>query len=265
MAISIKGEDILLGFKKIGIAKNDKLIVHSSLSSFGQVVNGAKTVVLSLQRAVGTGGLIMMPTFTYGHEPFDVHLTPSKAGRITEVFRLSSSVFRSEHPGFSVAVWGANASEFAKGHDSDVGIGRETPIHRMIESGAKILLLGVDQTSNSSLHLAQDLAQAPYLNRYRMTEVIEADGSRRPFRMRRAGCSLGFEKIQPIIDRSGIENRVMIGSALVRILPGIQFIDLSVALLREDPGFLLCDRQECSSCAEAREMIRAIKTKKKSN
>lgn len=263
MASLVTTKDMIDGFKETGVLQNDKLVVHSSLSSFGKVEGSALVVINALQRIVGYGGVLMMPTFTYGHEPFDIRHTPSKTGKITEVFRLLPNVIRSKHPGFSFAAWGAKASNFVAGHDTEVGIGRGTPIHRIIEEGAKILLIGVDQTANSTLHLAQDLAQVPYLNRYRMTEIVEADGKLRLFRIRRAGCSLGFNKIQLTIDKAKIEKRIMIGKSMVRVLLGASLLKLAIDLFKEEPGSLLCDQKECPSCEEAREMIAAYPTQRK--
>ena len=256
MTTHVTIKDIIAGLEKSGIEQNDRLMVHCSLSSFGWVDGGEQTLITALQRAVGIGGVVMMPTFTYGQEPFDRSCTPSRTGIISEAFRLSPDVIRSEHPGFSVAIWGRKAADLAAGHRTEAGVGRDTPLHRLIEHNGKILLMGVDQLANSTFHLAQDLAQVPYLGRFRMTEIVEPGGKRIPFQIRRAGCSLGFNKAQQTIDLKGIEYRMMIGDSIVRIMPGKTLLNLGVELLQQDPAFLLCDYKDCSSCAEAREKIK---------
>ena len=96
-------------------------------------------------------------------------------------------------------------------HQEKVGIGKDTPIHKMIKQSAKILLLGVDHISNSAIHLAQNLANVPYLERYRTVNVLNNKGIITEFRIRRAGCSKGFNKIIPILNKKNIENYTEIG------------------------------------------------------
>ena len=51
-------------FDQLGLRSNH-LVVHASLSSFGNVEGGAPTVCSALLEAVGGGGTVMMPAFTY--------------------------------------------------------------------------------------------------------------------------------------------------------------------------------------------------------
>ncbi|MEG2254255.1 MAG: AAC(3) family N-acetyltransferase, partial [Vagococcus sp.] len=59
----ITKEMLIKSFKELGLEKNDRLMVHTSLSSFGGIVSGgAQTIIEALMEIVSEEGLIMMPT-----------------------------------------------------------------------------------------------------------------------------------------------------------------------------------------------------------
>jgi len=59
--MTVRLRDLLLGLRDLHLG-NAPVIVHSSLKSFGQVEDGAETVVNALGSVFAT---VMMPTFTY--------------------------------------------------------------------------------------------------------------------------------------------------------------------------------------------------------
>lgn len=61
MKVIIK-DDIVNELKKIGLKKNDVVMVHTSLKSMGYVCGGAQTVIEALLEVVGEEGTVMMPT-----------------------------------------------------------------------------------------------------------------------------------------------------------------------------------------------------------
>ena len=60
----VTGEDIVAGLRDLEVHQGDVVMVHSSLSRFGEVVGGADTVIDALQNVIGPTGLLVMPTFT---------------------------------------------------------------------------------------------------------------------------------------------------------------------------------------------------------
>jgi len=106
---TVTKQDIVAGLQKLGVRSGDVLQVHSSLSSFGQVDGGAETVIGALVEALTDDGTLMLPSYgdfqggEYGKvQPnaviFDVRSSPSKMGRITDVFWRMAGVRRSIHP-----------------------------------------------------------------------------------------------------------------------------------------------------------------------
>lgn len=165
--------------RKLGIQFGDILLVHSSLSRLGWVVGGEQTVVAALLEVVGASGTLVMPTHTpdntnpanWRNPPvpeswwptirnampaFDPSMTPTKSvGRIAETFRKFPGVMRSSHPIGSFAAWGQHAADLVAPHPLEPMFGDPSPIGRLYDLDAKVLLLGVGYDTCTSLHLAE--------------------------------------------------------------------------------------------------------------
>jgi aminoglycoside 3-N-acetyltransferase len=95
------------------VAPDDVLFVHGGMQSALRVAGETReqkmdTVIDALEAAVPEGAL-MLPTFTYSFcadEDFDVELSPSTVGMLSEHFRHRPGVRRTPEPIFSVAVQG---------------------------------------------------------------------------------------------------------------------------------------------------------------
>ena len=60
--MAISHAEIITSLQSIGVASDNPVLVHSSLSALGEVEGGAQTVIESLLAIAGT---IVMPAFTY--------------------------------------------------------------------------------------------------------------------------------------------------------------------------------------------------------
>lgn len=246
------------GFRGLGLDAGDGVLVHSSLSSLGRVDGGAETVVDALRDAVGDHGTVMMPTFTRYDRPYDLDTSPSTVGAITEAFRKRPRAVRSTHPTKSVAAIGPDAASLVADHDPRNSIGPGSPIHRLIdERDGDVLLLGVDHTTNSALHVAERLADLPYRDQLAETTIRRRDGSTETVTVNRVHCSRGFGVVGSVARRFGVGRRGRVGDATARLLDGGVLLSLVVELLDEQPGLLLCDVPDCDRCAYGRRRIAA--------
>lgn len=180
----IVGSELLDDLRYLGVTTGDRLLVHSSMRAIGFVVGGAQTVVQALLDAVGPRGTVVVPTHsglwsepshwsirmpeawwdkiregTPGYHP---RITPTIGmGAIPECLRRWPGFRRSWHPRVSFGAVGAEADELLADHALSAGFGERSPLGRLYERDAKILLLGVGHTSSSALHLAETRAVWP--------------------------------------------------------------------------------------------------------
>ncbi|MGH4122841.1 MAG: aminoglycoside N(3)-acetyltransferase [Clostridium sp.] len=165
----------------LGIKSCDILLVHSSLSSIGWVCGAAQAVVVALKQAINENGTLVMPAHSgsisdpadwenppvpkewlqqiYDSMPaFDVNLTQTRGmGSIAELFRTLPQIYRSNHPQVSFAAQGKFAMDITKDHKLTPQFGMESPIGKMYDLNAKVLLLGVGYDSCTCFHLAESL------------------------------------------------------------------------------------------------------------
>jgi aminoglycoside 3-N-acetyltransferase len=170
-------EDLLA----LGIAPGTTVLVHSSLSALGWVSGGPVAVVQALMDVLTPHGTLVMPAFSGYSDPaywenppvprswvpvihqtmpaFEPETAPTRGmGAIAESFRSWPGVLRSRHPLDSFCAWGSQAERVTADHAMDDGLGEGSPLARLYELGAHVLLLGVGFDSNTSFHLAEHRA-----------------------------------------------------------------------------------------------------------
>ena len=160
------GSRIESDLKNLGVRPGGAVLVHSSLSSLGDVRGGAASVIKARLAVLGPGGTLVMPAHTWecteqGLRNFDSRKTPSCVGLIAERFRKMPRLRRSLHPTHSVAAIGPPASILTDGHETcstPCGVG--TPYEKLLNMGGQVLFLGVNLDSNTTFHAIEAIAGA---------------------------------------------------------------------------------------------------------
>ena len=248
--------EICSGLERLGIGQGSIIVVHSSLSSFGRVEGGAEGLISALRRVVGVDGLIIMPTHAYcfvgraGVTGYDPLRSPSETGVVPATFWRQCDVLRSLHPTHCQAAWGNRAAMVLADHDKRAAVGVDSPLHRAAQWGGVVLQLGVRHTTNTSIHLAESLAEVPYLRLpFRMNWGVEAlvrgrDGSDEIVPLVNGECpgeSKEFGRVESLLAGRGLSREVMIGSCRAVATPLAEMVEVTVAELKRNPCFLLRD------------------------
>jgi aminoglycoside 3-N-acetyltransferase len=120
---------------------------------------------------------IMWRTVTAEQPVWDVVLTASYTGILTEVFRTRYASARSIHPTHSVAGRGPAARTLlARHHIQDTPVSGNSPYGLMCDYQTFILLLGVGLECCTAIHLAEEtIAPGLYLRPKRLSQKFIKD------------------------------------------------------------------------------------------
>ena len=99
--------------RQLGIAPDDILLVHSSLSALGRVEGGADAVIDAILDVLGAKGTLLMPSFPGGGEHqlirngfiFDVRTAQSEMGLISRPFVAGPARFARSTRRTPLPVW----------------------------------------------------------------------------------------------------------------------------------------------------------------
>lgn len=254
MSESVTKDDIFRGLRELGLCRGDVVQVHSSLSSFGRVEGGAEAVIVALMEVLSEAGTLMMPSYgdfqggEYGKAQaegviFDVRTSPSKMGRITDVFWRMPNVRRSIHPTHCTAAWGRQRDEMLAGHERCLqSCGYGTPLWKLKEAGGKILLIGVDHRNNTFIHMIEDTGPTPSTSKIRFEpKVMDYDGKvvAVPTHPHLPGLGRRFAIADEFCRERGVQGEITIGASRLRLIDAAGFYEHAQAKLAEDPLFFV--------------------------
>lgn len=249
-------ESLATDLRLLGVTPRGTLLVHSSLKALGWV-NGAETAVIqALCDVITPEGTLLMPAMSpdltdpvhWGappipqawHEPvrqsmpaFDPKRTPARAmGRIAELFRTWPGVLRSNHPTSSLAAWGTRAETILQDQPLEDPFGENSPLARLYDLEARVLLLGVSFESCTILHLAERRTW-PHQTLIQEGAPLMVDGERRWQRYETAILRVDLlEDAGRHLVETGIARSGTIGSAPSHLLPVRETVDATVSRWR---------------------------------
>ncbi len=255
---TVTKQDIIDGLKQLGLKAGDDVIVHSALTSFGRVEGGADTLIDALLELLTEQGTLLMPCF--GSQPLDIENTPTNLGTVPETFRKRNGVLRSRHPLSSVAAYGKRAKYYVENHEqNECPYTEGSPYVKLAENDGYILLLGVDQDRNTTLHSVEALAKAPYMTPKKGKWIDENGNIREKEYKYCAGPHRNFIGVDPILREKGICKTTKIGNCLVRLMKSKEVFDLLVPMVRENPFLFLSDSEDYWAGVWQKGLVRKIK------
>ncbi len=216
-------EDLLFDLKRNGIKREDTLMIHSSLKSFGNC--RGEDIIAALQETVDKG-LLIFPTHTWAtiredHQVFEAEHTPSCVGALTNIALKTNGFKRSLHPTHSVCAYGVNKDAYL-----DLDLHSTTPVSPQGCFGAlkaydtKILFMGAPLTKNTFIHSIEEEFQVED----RFTDHIYHFTSKgygrtieyympRHYSTKNAHLSEHYQKLLPHLLKQGIAKKTYIGNS----------------------------------------------------
>ncbi|MEW2402840.1 AAC(3) family N-acetyltransferase [Streptomyces sp. NPDC046862] len=185
---------------ELGVRPGGALMVHASLHDTGLRDTEVRNALLDV---LGPDGTLVVPAFTPENSdtstahrrltagltdreasefralmpPFEPDVTPCPSmGVLAECVRTTPGAVRSTHPQTSFAAVGRRAEELLAGHDPHCHLGEGSPLARLYEADAQVLLFRVGFEVCTAFHLGEYRMDPPPPTRtYRC--VVEARGN----------------------------------------------------------------------------------------
>jgi aminoglycoside 3-N-acetyltransferase len=254
-------DSITIGLKELGVVSGDKILVHSSMAAIGDVDGGADTVIDALINAVGPDGMIVVPTFACV-APYDRRTSKTPLGAVSDRLWRRPGAVRSLHPTHSVAAIGKGAEELVKDHEkAPTAYAEGTPYYKLTQMGGKILLLGVDQDRNTTMHAVESIAHSPYLKDIQGTYIDDELQQITIPIADMAGPHRDFIGLDRLFRDRNIMRIGRIGGAVCRLIEAGPMLQVSLEAFQKDPAAVLCENPECKDCVMQRGLIKKARLK----
>jgi aminoglycoside 3-N-acetyltransferase len=246
--------DLIDAFIRLGIRREDTLLVHSSMKAIGEVEGRAETVLDAFIEYMEPG-LLIFPTHswdTIGGDRlvFDPEKEPSCVGILSNLFMKREGVVRSLHPTHSVAALGKEAISFVEGEEHiDTPCGLNGCWHKLYKRAAKILFLGCTLKRNTIIHGVEEwVGIENRLTKHHVPmKIIMPDKSIMDRPMRRHSSpvrdiSFFYDKLEKPLLYKGLAKKGKIGDADSILCDSKGMVNLTADFLKRNHDLFLDDQ-----------------------
>jgi aminoglycoside N3'-acetyltransferase len=242
--------DLVAGFRSLGVEAGDTMLVHSSYKSFGPVDGGPQTVIRALELALDTDGdgTLIMPTFNFDFnkgQAWDVRTTPSKMGVLTEIVRQDPRAKRVFHPFYSFAILGKHA-EMLGSLRYKSAYERGSVFGKLRDLDGKIMVIGLSYNDSMTFfHHIEQMEGVDYRFLKQFTgQVTDANGTTYTdtFEMLVRDIDKGvLTMVDPmgnLMEEQGVIKSAQIGEAAVKLMKANEAYAFTAREMRRDPHLL---------------------------
>ncbi len=253
-------DDVRRVIRAAGLSRRP-LSVHASLRSFGYVEGGAGSIVRGL---LDEGCTVLVPTFSLAFSiPPPEGMRPARnawdyttpvsdlagvgrsytpqtdeingwLGAIPAAVLHMDGRVRGNHPLNSLSAIGPLAHDLIERQRPDDVY---APFERLAALKGSVVLMGVELTSMTLIHLAERSAGRTMFRRW----ANDVDGNAMMVEI--GSCSTGFDRFDPVL--APIEQRITVGQSRWRIFPAGPALVAASDAIRADPTITHCGKEEC--------------------
>jgi aminoglycoside N3'-acetyltransferase len=183
--------------------------------------------------------------------PFDKTKSPCpEMGIVADTFWRLPGVLRSDNNHAFAAV-GPLAEMLTAPHPMDIPHGLDSPIGRVYELNGQVLLLGVGQDSNTTIHLCENLAGVRY-RRAKYITILQ-DGKPTRFDYREIDhCCQNFALVDGWLDEEHLQRHGKIRNGEARLMRSPDIVNVVTSHLEKDKTIFLHPQGVDEECDDAR-------------
>ena len=258
MTNTLEPDQVTAQLLSLGVEPGGVLVVHTAFSKLAPIEGGPQGLIRALRAALGPQGTLVMPSMSDDDDhPFDQRTTPCLGmGVVADTFWRLPGVLRSDSPHAFAAI-GPRAAEITAAHPLDVPHGLKSPIGRVCDLGGQVLLLGIGHDANTTIHLAENLAQVRY-GRPKYLVTVNAGQLTRLDYIEIDHCCENFRLLDQWLDADGVQRHGIVGHGQARLAPSRTIVQTALAHLTEDETVFLHSPGLCTECDEARSTLAAL-------
>jgi aminoglycoside 3-N-acetyltransferase len=248
----ISTEILVRQLLELGVTPRGVLLVHTSFSKVRPVEGGPEGLIRALRATLGSQGTLVMPSMSYDDDhPFDKSTSPCpEMGVVADAFWRLPGVMRSDN-NHAFAAIGPLAETILAPHPIDIPHGMNSPVGRVYELDGQVLLLGVGQDSNTTIHLAENLAGVRYRRDKYVT--ILRDGKPVPFEYREIDhCCQNFGLVDGWLDEKNLQKYGKVGHAEARLMRSRDIVSVATEHLAKNETIFLHPKGFDEECDDAR-------------
>jgi aminoglycoside N3'-acetyltransferase len=253
----ISRSKLVAQIRELGVQEGAVLVVHTSFRAVRPVEGGPLGLIEALRQALGPDGTLAMPAWTGDDSaPFDPATTQAAEdlGIVADTFWRQPGVVRSSHVNAFAAI-GPRAAEI--NHDAFPLPPHvpESPIGRIYDLDGKVLLLGVGHEANTTLHLAELIANVPYRIPRSVTVFENGQPKQIEYGENDHCCQL-FNLADEWLRERRLQSEGLVGHGHARLMRSRDVVAVALEHLSRDPlVFLHPPSAGCEECDEARASV----------
>jgi aminoglycoside 3-N-acetyltransferase len=228
------------------------VVAHTAFSRIRPVEGGPAGLIAALRAALGPDGTLVMPAMADDDDHvFDPETSPCRTmGIVADTFWRMPGVRRSDSPhGFAAA--GPRAAEITRDHPVEIPHGPDSPVGRVRDLDGQVLLLGVGQDANTTVHLAENLSGVRYRRPGEATVLVRGQATRCHY-AEVDHCCENFSLLDGWLEAAGLQRRGPLGHGEARLARSRDIVRVAVAHLQQNETVFLHPAGICGECDDAR-------------